>query len=160
MMKNLLNCHTLNVHSFPISCENNLYKRIFYAEKDHNLWKDGEIAIHPHHTDIKITVLDGVLFNHIFRSPNEKEDSYNEINYYNKYLWNSHILNGSGGFDYVGQSMLLSQSCISYKRYESFHMKACELHTISVSKDQECVWLVEEEKPSCSYSSINIQLVI
>lgn len=31
-MKNLLNCHSVGLHSFPISFENGLYKRIFYAD--------------------------------------------------------------------------------------------------------------------------------
>lgn len=65
-MKNLLDCHTKNVHSFPISLVDGFYKRIFYAEENHNLWKPIEIAIHPHHVDIKITVLEGVLYNPMY----------------------------------------------------------------------------------------------
>lgn len=48
-MKNLLNCHSKGLHSFPISFECGLYRRVFVATEEHNLWKGNplEIAIHP-----------------------------------------------------------------------------------------------------------------
>ena len=66
-MKNLLNCHSVGLHSFPISFENGLYKRVFYADSKHFMWRPFEIAVHPHHVDIRITVLEGALFNPIFK---------------------------------------------------------------------------------------------
>ncbi len=55
-LTNILNCHVKGVHSFPISYHNNLYRRIFYADVDHELWSENplSVAIHPHHVDIKI----------------------------------------------------------------------------------------------------------
>ena len=34
-------------------------------------------------------------------------------------------------------------------------MKSCELHTVQVNKNQKCVWLIEEQIPSCEYFPIN-----
>lgn len=148
-MKNLLNCHSIGLHSFPISLsENRLYKRIFYADFNHNMWKPFEIAIHPHHVDIKITVLEGELFNPLYE--------LNEIGeIFKKYRWNSHILNGKGGFEYLGEQSLKQISNFKYCKNETVIMKACELHTVQIEKGKKCVWLIEESKPTCDYFPIN-----
>ena len=148
-MKNLLNCHSIGLHSFPISLsEKGLYKRIFYADNNHNLYKPFEIAVHPHHVDIKITVLEGELYNPIYELSNEGILT-------NKYLWNSHILNGKGGFEYLGEQYLKEISRNCYKKHNSVIMKACELHTVFVEESKICVWLIEESVPTCEYFPIN-----
>lgn len=151
-MKNLLNCHCIGLHSFPISLdENGHYKRVFYADSNHHLWKPIELAIHPHHVDIKITVLEGVLFNPIFKI----DDAGLE---YNKYIWDSHILNGKGGFTFVGTENLIEASNHSYSAGESVTMKACELHTVFVEQGKSAVWLIEETKPTCEYFPLNYSI--
>lgn len=147
-MKNLLNCHAVGLHSFPISLENGLYKRIFYADTNHELWKPIEVAIHPHHVDIKITVLDGTLHNPMYKLSEDGE-------MFGKFIWNSHILNGNGGFDKVGEDKIEMSSNNAYSYGESFTMKSCELHTVFVTKGDKCVWLIEENIPSCDYFPIN-----
>jgi len=147
-MKNLLHCHTKGLHSFPVSFVNGLYKRIFYADEDHNLWRPIELAIHPHHVDIKITVFEGELFNPIY-----KADINGKV--FNAFKWNSHILNGNGGFECIGTERLTLHSHIKYGAGESVTMKACELHTVFVEKGKKCVWLIEETKPTCEYFPIN-----
>ena len=147
-MKNLLNCHSVGLHSFPISFENGLYKRIFYADTNHNMWKPIELAIHPHHVDIKITVLEGELFNQLFEVSEEGKKK-------KKYQWVSHILNGKGGFQYLRRERIKQVSNNCYKEEESVIMKACELHTVQIEKDKKCVWLIEETKPTCDYFPFN-----
>ena len=147
-MKNLLHCHTKGLHSFPVSFVNGLYKRIFYADEDHNLWRPIELAIHPHHVDIKITVFEGELFNPIY-----KADINGKV--FNAFKWNSHILNGNGGFECIGTERLTLHSHIKYGAGENVTMKACELHTVFVEKGKKCVWLIEEAKPTCDYFPIN-----
>lgn len=148
-MKNLLNCHCVGLHSFPISLsESGLYKRIFYADFNHDMWKPVEIAIHPHHVDIKITVLEGELFNPLYEL-NENGEVFK------KYLWNSHILNGKGGFEYLGEQGLKQVSNLKHCKGETVIMKACELHTVQIDKGKKCVWLIEEAKPTCDYFPIN-----
>ncbi len=149
-MKNLLNCHSVGTHSFPISFEGNLYKRVFYAEATHNLWKVNplEIAIHPHHVDIKITVLDGELYNCLYGKSNHGK-------WWNRFIWDSVILNGTGGFKKDGHEKLKLISKTGYKKGESFVMKACELHTVFVKKNKKAVWFIEEEVPTCEYFPVN-----
>ena len=148
-MKNLLNCHCIGLHSFPIHLsEDGFLKRVFYADTNHVLWKPVELAIHPHHVDIKITVLEGDLFNPIYELDNEGE-------VYKKFLWNSHILNGKGGFEYLGEQGLKQISNHKYSVGESVTMKACELHTVQVEGGKKCVWIIEESKPTCDYFPIN-----
>lgn len=147
-MKNLLNCHCIGLHSFPISIKDGLYKRIFYADTNHELWEYLKVAIHPHHVDIKITILDGHLFNPIYKVSDKGVQ-------FKKYRWNSHILNGNGGFEYLGEENLIQVSNNKYSKGDSVTMKACELHTIQMNARQKCVWLIEETIPSCEYFPIN-----
>jgi hypothetical protein len=148
-MKNLLNCHSIGLHSFPMSLrDNGTYKRVFYADYHHELWKPVEIAIHPHHVDIKITVLDGELYNPLY-----KLDDNGEL--YKEFVWSSHILNGKGGFTYLGEQSLKQLSNIKYKQGESVIMRACEMHTVQIEKGKKCVWLIEESLPTCDYLPIN-----
>lgn len=149
-MKNLLNCHCIGLHSFPIELsEDGLYKRIFYADTNHELHKPFEIAIHPHHVDITITVLEGVLTNRIFELDNGSD------NVFGSYKWNSHILNGNGGFEYNGICNLKNVSNFNYAKGSKIFMKSCELHTVQVSRGFKCIWLIEESKASCGYEPIN-----
>lgn len=148
-MKNYLNCHTIGLHSFPIELSNKgLFKRIFYANTNHHMWKPIELAIHPHHVDIKITVLEGELFNPIYELDNNGDT-------FKKFLWNSHILNGKGGFEYLGKQGLKQVSNIKYSKGEMVYMKACEMHTVQIEKGKICVWLIEESMPTCDYFPIN-----
>ena len=149
-MKSLLDCHSKGLHSFPVSFDNGLYKRIFYAEPSHLLWKIEpiEIAIHPHHVDIKITVLDGTLYNCLY-----EKDENGQV--FNTYQWDSVILNGKGGFRLLGSDKLYLTSKNGYTVGETIFMKACELHTVFVEKGNKCAWLIEEEIPTCEYFPIN-----
>lgn len=150
-MKNLFNCHSKGLHSFPISCENGLYRRIFYADITHNLHKDMELAIHPHHTDIKITVLDGCLYNYEYIETEGQP-------WIKKFKWNSHILNGKGGFELLGRSCISLFRVNPYREDESFTMKAHELHTVQLNREQKCVWLVEESNPDPNYTGFNYSI--
>jgi len=157
-MRNLLNCHVKGLHSFPISFENGLYRRIFYADTDHKLYSRVEdIAIHPHHCDIKITVLDGYLQNLVWELTEDDEPTGYQ---FNSYKWNSHINTGNGGFEYLGRQYL-KFSHIDHLMPDSKHLinsvtlKSCELHTVYLQKGNKCVWLIEEEIPSCEYFPIN-----
>lgn len=153
-MKNLLNCHCKGVHSFPVSFENGLYRRIFYADIDHELWMPYKIAIHPHHVDIKITVLEGKMINAVYKVADENEQAYS----FSKFLWNSHILNGNGGFELLGIERLVEVSCDTLKDGDSVTMKSEELHTVVIDKGHVCVWMVEEYKASSECAPLNYSI--
>jgi hypothetical protein len=149
-MKNLLDCHVKGMHSFPISLENGLYRRVFYASENHHLWEVEPLAlaIHPHHVDIKITVLDGILYNKIYSKDAEGEE-------FMSFKWNSHILNGNGGFERVGSEKLQLERIDTLKVGDYVTMPSCELHTVYVEKGKMSAWLVEETIPTCGYFPIN-----
>jgi hypothetical protein len=150
-MKNLLNCHTIGLHSFPVSEKDGLYERIFITDTNHHLWKPFEIAIHPHRVDLKITVLEGVLTNIIY----EVSDKGLTLH---KFKWNSHILHGSGGFELLGKEKLKIKSFKALRPKDSITMQACELHTVYVPLGEVCAWKIEESKPSCEYDPVNYSL--
>lgn len=151
-MKNLLNCHCLGVHSFVLSQDKDgLLRRVFYADTDHTLWRPFEVAVHPHHVDLKITVLEGTLYNPIYE---RRIDG----TLFKKYNWNSHILSGKGGFELTGEERLLEKSNLKYVSGQSVSMFCDELHTVCIERSQMCVWLVEEEKPSREYNQVNYSI--
>lgn len=147
-MKNLINCHCIGLHSFPVSFENNLYKRIFYAAENHELHKPFMIAIHPHHVDITIRVLKGSLHNITYAIDETGEELM-------KFKWNSVILNGAGGFEFQGHEKLKEIGNIQYSEGESVFMKACELHTVYIKEGEVCCWEIIEEVPTCEYFPFN-----
>jgi hypothetical protein len=114
------------------------------------MWVPYEVAIHPHHVDIKITVLEGELFNPIY-----KIDCGGEGDLYQKFKWSSIIKNGTGGFEKLGYERLTEISRKSYTTGQSFTMQACEMHTVFINKGEICVWLIEESVPTCEYFPIN-----
>lgn len=150
-MKNLLNCHSIGLHSFPLSIENGLYRRVFVAEENHNLYKRFEIAVHPHHVDIKITVLEGILYNLKYKVDKSGGSFF-------QYQWNSHIKNGAGGFKLIGKENIALESFEIIQEGESVTMQACELHTVSVNRGLKCAWLIEEAIPTCEYFPINYSI--
>ena len=148
-MKNLLNCHCVGLHSFPISIDKHGYlKRIFYADVNHELHLPIKIAIHPHHVDIKITVLDGKLSNFIYVVAENGA-------IFNKYEWQSEILTRDGCFTYLGYEYLYLKDIHGYTKGESFTMKSNELHTVFVDENKTAVWMVEESEPSFEYIPVN-----
>jgi len=152
-MKNLLNCHVKGLHSFPISYENGLYRRIFYADQNHELWKTDPLAlaIHPHHVDIKMTVLQGVIFNKRYQVDHHLGFVYQ------KFIWDSVILSGKGGFKRVGEERLslVDTDILMPGKPIGFTLQSCVLHTVFVTKGQTAVWLIEESDPSCGYVPYN-----
>lgn len=148
-MKNLLNCHCIGVHSFPLEYKDGLYKRIFYADKNHELYKDSAIAIHSHHVDLKITVLKGILNNKVYALDDQRGETYN------KYRYNSYISNGCGMFTNLGEQKLSLTRYESYDEGCSFELRSDWLHTVFVPENCICSWLVEEFPASRVYDGIN-----
>lgn len=150
-MKNLLNCHVIGMHSFPIKISGGLYQRVFTTTKEHVLHRRRPIplAIHPHHVGIKITVLKGELTNVLYRLDDEGDLELGEFEY------KSHILGKGGYFEYRKQQRLKMISEITYKEGESFFMESCDMHTVVVPERMESAWLVQEELPTCDYFPVS-----
>lgn len=150
-MKNLLNCHVIGMHSFPITKSEDLYERIFVTGKNHELHPRDtfNLAIHPHHVNIKITVLKGELTNVIYRLDDEGELELGE------YEFKSVINNGQGGFTKIGNKRLTKISENTYHPGESFSMESCDMHTVFVPEGMESAWLVQEDIPSCDYFPVS-----
>lgn len=150
-MKNLLNCHVIGMHSFPVTETDNLYERIFTTTSDHVLHDTDkmQLAIHPHHVNITITVLKGVLTNIIYQLNPKGAIELDE------YIFSSVIKNGYGGFKKIGTKNLVLVSEITYKKGDSFSMESCDMHTVRVPKGMESAWLVQEDVPTCDYFPVS-----
>jgi hypothetical protein len=149
-MKNLLDCHCIGVHSFPLQYENGLYRRVFYADRYHGLHDDNAIAIHPHHVDLKITVVKGTLCNRNYVVSDERGSEL-----FGKYKWESHISGSAGKFVKLGTERLVMSEFGAYSEGCSFNLRSDQLHTVYVPSNTICAWLVEEFPASAPYDAIN-----
>jgi hypothetical protein len=62
--------------------------------------------------------LEGELFNPLYELDDEGD-------VFKKFLWNSHILNGKGGFEYLGEQGLKQISNKKHSAGDTVIMKAC-----------------------------------
>lgn len=147
-MKHILNCHSFGTHSFQIAEHEGLSKRIFYADYHHNLWKPFEIAVHPNHTDIQITVLEGRLHNFIYE-PSEKGMAVN------KYKFLSAIKGEGGCFSWQNMAFITPTGSEVIKAGQYTHMVASDLHTIYVEQGEKCIWQIVEYKATYAHSGMN-----
>lgn len=138
--KSLVNCHAAGVDSIVFDGVGKM--RLFYADRDHDLWKPFEVALHPHHCDITIIPIEG---SNVINISGEYSDQGTIMNCY---LYESGI-NGKINFKYVGP--------ISIEYRDGFHigdglsMKATNLHTIKVPKNEVAAWFVFEGKENEKY---------
>jgi len=125
-MEYLFNCHVIGMHSFPITTSEGLYERIFTTSSNHVLHnrEQLELAIHPHHVNIKITILKGKLTNVIYRLDEDGDIELGE------FVFSSAIKNGAGGFKRIGSKRLRRISETTYKNGESFSMEACDAYSV------------------------------
>jgi hypothetical protein len=143
----ILNCHAKGVHSFVIHEKDGYLKRVFYADTNHEIQNTSCLAIHSHRTDIKITVLEGCLYNKVCE-PDLKGERFSV------YKWDSKILNDTGKFVYLFDTKLETTEANMYKAGDTFYLASHMLHTVAVNKDEKCVWLVEESMPVMPYSPL------
>lgn len=145
-LKSILNCHCVGVHSFPIDYVNGFYRRIYYADVHHELWKSSSIAIHSHRFDLKITVLDGNLMNKIYEKSDYGDD-------YKKYSFESKLLGLPGKFKLVGHTKLKLNHSTWLSKGNCLSMSSDILHTVHVPRGRICAWLVEESKSKTVYKN-------
>ena len=142
MNGSLKHCHARGVHSITF---NGSKIRAFIATKDHELYLDEQgnfpVAIHDHHCDIRLTHLAGNPTN--WRSSLFPRTDNAKI--YNSFRYQSGILGAKASFEKmkVSGKIVIGSFPHSIGKYSGY-MDATQLHTITVPKNEEAAWLVEE----------------
>lgn len=151
--KSLLNCHTKGLHSIMLIDKPEQRVRIFVTDRTHDLWRNlhiaykMSIAIHPHHCNLTIISLDNIVHNLNYKLSKFKGTPVIT------YMWESGIINDNGKFIkcHTANNKLLTKSHEKLYPGESKYLKASDLHTIFVSKNQIASWLIIEGKEDKNY---------
>jgi hypothetical protein len=154
-----------------------------YAENKDSNKPQLSVAIHPHHCDIELRIIKGMIvninsikrtdfddvsLNHpginpvtgMMLDPYLDEDAEPIHAKFGRYRYQSAINTGTIGFEYLGDEELTFLSCdtLSEEHYElgqmvvpNLKLKAKELHTIAVRRDESAAWFVFEGKEDPTY---------
>ena len=157
LKRSFKNCHATGVHSIVLDQDANGYlKRAFLTDETHVLWQNRvldnsgmTIALHSHHCDIEIQVVEGEIYN---MSADVSIDSLG----YQVWGWKfeSQITNGSGKFVKTNQCFTLDN--IQEKKLvagETLRLKANEHHTVFVEKGKKTSWIIQESKEDPNYDN-------
>jgi hypothetical protein len=164
LSKSLLNCHTLGVHSVVLNEQNGYLTRMFFTTEDHVLWKNHcgmmtkewhplSVAIHPHHVDIEIYPIWGLLWNVEFDVKKNKGYNPNDC-LLDVFKWTSSILNGKGGFKWSGEKILQLKEHRLMTWNRKYKMRSNDLHTVYVTRGQPAAWIIQESVATKVYDEI------
>lgn len=158
--KSLLHCHCHGVHSLVLHEEDGYLTRMFVTDNDHVLWKNGcgqtykgwkplTIAIHPHHCDIEIEIVNGFVWNAEFSVKRHTCRNKEEVKL-NAFKWNTAI-GGEGYFDLVGTETLIMNKFRTMFLGQKYYMCSNELHTVYVTPTQNAAWIIRESPATRGY---------
>lgn len=172
--KSLKNVHCWGVDSVLLDDTPGERIRIFFARKDHELWKnifksmrDISIAYHSHHCDLTLECIYGSLIDeHIQKITEDNKSRYIDHSMrwkLDEFLYKSPITkNEEGIFEKVGKAHIWYGGCnVLEPEADSEHgidrivnLKASDIHSVFVKKGQEAAWVVYEGKEDPDYSPI------
>ncbi len=142
------NCHVKGIHSVVMSEYKGRLTRMFIADQDHEMYDTGDLAApalayHPHKRDITILCLYGYITNTIIEFKDEGRLRLEQ------FVFDSAIMGTGGrrdgsfqrtrkvfGFEVVRSTSMVSDGQV--------HMKASEIHSVSVRQGCPAAWIVIE----------------
>lgn len=152
----LRNCHVEGLSSIMLYDEPANRVRLFYAERDHALWRndiphglDMSVAVHPHHCDITLALVFGRVRNDTFWAVPSHAAGHHKCEYVSGVQWP-----GESALIDTGERALLSLvgSTWLYPQGESLH--ATTLHTIYVPRGETAAWIVIEGRENPDYAPV------
>jgi len=152
--KSLLNCHCKGLHSVMLLESPGKTIRLYVADKDHELWKNGlegiqskqmTIGYHAHHCNITIECVQGEVVN------DEIIEHIDGNWLFDKYMYQSAIRNGKGGFEKLGKSTFKQGALKVLKKDRSAYLPAQSIHTVFVNRGCDAAWLVYEGLENDNY---------
>lgn len=162
--QSLLDCHVLGLHSIMLLDSPEQRIRLFYADHDHQLWKNQlddlttkmSVAAHGHHCNVTLLGNTGHILNYTIRSTPNGSLRLNEFKYV------SQISNGQGRFKPTGNTKCFSGKRELVSRDDSLYLGSDTIHTVWVRKGETASWFVLEGKenptpPTLTYSNASLE---
>jgi len=152
--RSLLNCHLENLHSVMLLDQPEKRIRLFVADEGNDLYRNWpeaaladplSIAFHPHHCNVSLHVLNGVLTNWVV------ERNAAGLFDVSRFLYESGITGSGIGFRRDGEDRLQTASVQTMFPGQSIFMWAHQIHTVHTYKHQPTAWLVYEGKEDPDY---------
>jgi hypothetical protein len=149
----LKNCHVRGLTSIMLHDEPGNRIRLFFAQIDHELHRNGPtipsdmtLGIHPHHSDITLIRVFGRPQNWVFNLQANSEGPLHQC------LYSSQINDGKGGL--FPTSARFSVAQVNGGDFHELPLRADVLHTVYVPKNEVAAWLVIEGKKDPSYEPV------
>lgn len=154
--KSLFNCHTIGLHSIMLLDSPGKTIRLYIADENHQLYRNDtsfifknlpmSIGFHTHHCDLTIQCVRGKLMNWTVE---EFENGYLLMD---KYLYQSHILEGQIKFQKLNQVKLHTKAiCVLGEDSNALILKSQDIHTVYCMPNEVCAWLVYEGQEDPQY---------
>ncbi len=150
--KSIRNCHALGVDSLLFRDTPGAMIRAFVCRPEHELWLNCptldfpfSVGLHPHHCDVTLAPIYGSAYN-VTHRPGFGNTMLQAFEY------ESEITGKGGKFTRLGFSrgFNLQKTLIDHP----VAMKAREIHTIFVPKDEGAAWFVLEGAENPNYRSV------
>lgn len=152
----LYDCHVRGMHSIMLHDEPGNRVRMFIASNVHELWRNDfpldasmNLAIHPHRFDLTLIPVYGQVCNHRFEAVEDDGGKLFECRY------RSGITSGdSGCLEQTGRRFRVEHIAADPLVEAGNFMRADELHTIYVPRDEQAAWLVMEGQENPLYEPV------
>lgn len=159
LAESLLHCHVKNVHSIMLINHPGKTLRLFIAEPGNALIDNHpksenplSIAFHPHHCNVTLHVVKGVLGNWIIQPNRGSRERHGRP--YNKFRYKSGIHFNKAGFKRLESARVKTFSVKEISRGESFSLLSWMPHTVYCSADEFTAWFVYEGKEDSDYDNL------
>lgn len=153
-LRGLKNCHVQGLFSIMLHDEPGNRMRLFYASTDHKLYThpedaDAALAAHPHHCDITLVHLFGIVLHTVYRFVEHADGPASKCNYQSAITGDSGSLQATGEIGY-----LLPQSQNQLNLEGHVFSPAKDVHGIYVPRNREAAWLVMEGTEDPTYEPV------
>lgn len=147
--KSLVNCHAIGLDSILFDDTPGSRIRLFITRPEHTLWTnhgfetDMSLAVHPHHCDVTLHCVRGMIQNLAYRVLGSSHLKV-EGAFVDKWRYESAITGKEATFTKVGTEHLkLTNATPMYSGHEK-SMHADILHTVAVPMGVRAAWFVYE----------------
>lgn len=152
-------CLVVGLHSIMLLESPGKTIRMYFTDKDHEMWKNHQKAIlrntlnlslgvHPHHCNLTFQALTPDVFNMHVYNANYKTGNEFELQ---EFLYHSPLKDQKGSFKYQGTRLFQGLFVDEFQVDRPKKMLANQLHTVYVPMDKETAWLVFEGKEDPAY---------
>lgn len=158
LSKSLLDCHANGLHSIMLSDAPRNRIRLYVSMPDsdiatinpHEDFVDPPISYHPHHCDLTLYCICGVLVNNLITGVMGSKDC--ESNFHiSRWKYQSKINTGQIDFKYDGDYLMFHDALETIPPDKSLFLPANSIHTVLTNPVEVTAWFVFEGQEDPNY---------